>query len=142
MSDTVITPVFRVSFPNVFEKKSFQGGDPKFNLTMIFPETFDNDADEFLFSEMKRLRKEAIKSKWPTEAEYNKVKNKLKNPFRIGNDEKPDIDGYQDAIFVVASTFRQPSLVDADLNEIIDPEDFYAGCYARAKVSIKQEIRA
>jgi hypothetical protein len=133
--EKVITPIFRVSFPNVFEKKAFQGGTAKYSLVMLFPKEFDDEEEQFRFDEMRRIANKALRDKWSSDESFNRVKDKLKNPFRDGDVEKPDIDGYQSATFVVASSLIQPPIVDSSLEEIINPDDFYAGCYARAEVN-------
>lgn len=117
----VMTPRFRVSFPNVFEAKAImEGQDPKYSVSMLF----DNDAD---LSEMKAAAKKAIKAKWG-----DKKPSGLRSPFRNG-EEKKQFEGYDENVtFVTASSKQKPGLVDQKLQDIIDREDFYAGCYARA----------
>jgi hypothetical protein len=34
--EKVVTPPFRVSFPAVFEKKGFEGSEPKFSVVAVF----------------------------------------------------------------------------------------------------------
>ena len=117
----VMTPKFRVSFPNVFHPKAVQEGqEPKYSIAMLF----DNDAD---LSEMKRAAKKALVAKWGK----NPPKN-LRSPFRNG-EEKKQFEGYDENVtFVTASSKQKPGLVDQNLKDIIDQEEFYAGCYARA----------
>lgn len=68
------------------------------------------------------------KEKWP--------KN-MRMPFRDGN-EKGDLQGYEDMIFVSASSKLAPQVVsskkvDGQFPRLTkDDEQFYAGCYARA----------
>jgi len=119
----VITPEFRVSFPSVFQPKSFLGSEPKFSVTMLFPKNTDLK-DLKRAAHLALIEKFGPKEKWP--------KN-LKNPFRDG-DEMEDMNGFEGMIFVRASAKERPGLVDRRANEILDPSDFYAGCYARASV--------
>ena len=57
----VMTPKFRVSFPNVFRAKAIKEGDePKFSIAMLF----DEDTD---LSEMKKAAKEALVNKGGTD---------------------------------------------------------------------------
>lgn len=117
----VTTPVFRVSFPNVFEPQSFDGGDPKYGLTMLF----GSDAD---LSELREAAKRAAREKWG-----DKIPSGLRSPFRDGS-EKPDLDGYQGTTFVRVTCKTRPGLVDQACKPIIDASEFYAGCYAIATV--------
>ena len=49
---------------------------------------------------------------------------------------KEQYDGYgEGVIFLTAKTERRPGIVDQNVNRIIDPEDFYAGCYAHADIN-------
>lgn len=118
-------PVFRVSFPHVFEPVDFEGDEKfKYRLTMLFPK----DAD---LTELKRAaqnaRIEALgkdKKKWPAN---------LVSPFNDGA-TKEDLAGYEDTIFVTASSKDKPQIVDRHREPITDPEDFYPGCYAKASL--------
>lgn len=118
-----MTPSFRVSFPSVFEATSgFEGQEAKFSITMLFPKETD-------LSGMKKLVDEAIAEKWG-----NKVPKDLRSPFRDG-DEK-ELDGYAGHTYVKATSKTRPGIVDKDLVPIISSSDFYAGCYARATVTV------
>ncbi len=120
----IMTPVFRVSFPNVFEAKAGpDGGDEKFSLTQLYGE----DAD---LSELRAGAKVAAVKKFG-----EKLPGNLRNPFRKGS-EKPDLPGYGDdsITFVKATTTMRPELLDRHKQPITDRSEFYAGCYARAFV--------
>lgn len=125
---TIITPEFRVSFPNVFRpQKPMQGStnEPKYGLTMLFAPGQD-------ISSLKSLAEEALvekfgsdKAKWP--------KN-IRSPFRDQGEK--DYEGYVDgAIFASATSKLKPGLVDAKNQDIINEEVFYPGCYARAQIT-------
>ena len=38
-------------------------------------------------------------------------------------------------MFLNAKSSRKPGVVDADLNAILDKEEFYSGCYGRASLN-------
>lgn len=120
----VITPEFRVSFPNVFEARAaFPGQKPKFSIVMLFPKNTD-------FKAMKQLLKDAATEEWG-----DKIPANLKLPFRDGDTEKSGIEGYAGMIFISAASLQRPGLVDAAKQPIIEPSEFYAGCYARASLN-------
>lgn len=119
----IMTPIFRVAFPEVFQPRGFEGGEPKFSVTMLF----DSDAD---LSEMKKLAKAASGDKWSKK----KTPKNLKDPFRDGDDV--EWDGFAGTTFVRATSKFQPGIVGRDASKaLIRTEDFYAGCYARATVN-------
>lgn len=130
----VTTGKFRVSFPNLAEPKGFNGGTPKYGLTMLFPKDADLSALKKAAENAKIERWGADKSKWPTKRLPNgKVVSALRTPFRDGDLEKPETPGYAGQIFIAASSKadNQPGTIGRDKNRI-DPKDIYAGCYARA----------
>ena len=121
----VTTPYFRVSFPHVFKAHSaFKDQDPAYSLQMLFPKSAD-------LTEMKEAVKRVLKEKWP---DKEKRPKDLRSPFRDG-DEK-DLDEYKGMTYVNAKSKMRPGIVDKDRQEIIDPQEFYAGCWARATLSV------
>lgn len=140
----VITPVFRVSFPNLFKPRSFQDSDasPKsFSVDMIF------DSKDVLSEEYKGKKKQTVslskavlnakidqwgpkKEKWPA----------MPYPvFKDGN-ERTNKDGevyqgYADKIFATAKCGEKfpPVIIGAD-GKPLDERALYGGCYARAQV--------
>lgn len=119
--DKIVTPVFRVSFPQVFEAKSFEGAKPKFSIVMLFKKNEN-------LQTMKELAKRALFNKWGNDLPPN-----LNTPFRDGN--SVDYDGYENIIYAPASSQYQPGIVDEQKQTLIDPKQFYAGCYAIASVN-------
>lgn len=127
------TPMFRASFPWLFEPQPpMEGsqGEPKYSVVMLFDEAARKTPE---FKAMKDLANAAIREKWG-----DKPPSNLRNPFRDGS-EKSELDGYEGMVFVSASSKMQPGVVNGRLQRIIskevDPDGFYAGCYARATVT-------
>ena len=123
-----ITPEFRVSFPNVFQARAvIQGQDPKFSIVMLF----DKKTDITL---LKKAAVAAIVEKWGPK-ESGKWPKDLRLPFKEGSEK--DYAGYENMIAVNASSSKEqkPGIVDQSLQDIIDPSEFYGGCYARATIA-------
>jgi hypothetical protein len=124
----VTTPVFRVSFPAVFTpRKNDQDANavPKYSVQMIFPKTTD-------ITKLKDAARKAVIEKWG--ADKAKWPKNLMLPFRDGSEK--DYEGYgPDVIFVSASSKMKPGLVDQNMQAIIEPSEFYGGCYAHATVN-------
>lgn len=121
MANKITTPKFRVSFPHVFEPKENLSKKLKYSIVMLFEKTID-------LSALKNIMREAAKEKWG-----DKIPKDLRMPFRDGNTKA--YEGYKDMIFVSASSIQKPGLVDEMVNPIINREEFYAGCFARATVT-------
>jgi hypothetical protein len=120
-----VTPEFRVSFPAVFEPKAFEGQEAKYSVTMLFDKGTDLAA-------VKKIVRNAAADAWGADP---KKWPKFKHPvFRDGDKDKPDVAGYENTIFSVAKSKTQPGLVDQQRQAILNPRDFYAGCYARAEI--------
>jgi hypothetical protein len=128
MSETkVMTPQFRVSFPNVLRpgKPMKAGDEPKYGVTMLFPKGQD-------LSKMKAAAHAACVESWG--ADQSKWPKNFRNPFRDQSEKA--FEGYEaGAIFVTAKSKNRPGLVDVNVLDIIEEKDFYPGCYARATVN-------
>lgn len=120
----VITPPFRVSFPALFKARSYEDSDPYYSVEMLFDKTTDLKA-------MKKALHAAAQKKWgKDESTWPTFKHPV---FRDGNTKK--FEGYKDKIVVLAKTKIKPGVVDKDVQEIIDPNEIYAGCWARASIT-------
>lgn len=137
----VVTPEFRVSYPNVFTPKAaVQGQEPKYSVSLLFPKKSDGkggflSVQDSVPAEIKTAAVNAIinkfgadKAKWP---------KGFKLPWRDGaEDGKVTTDGYGPSVlFINASSKNRPGVVDQDRKTIVDPNKFYGGCYAYAELN-------
>ena len=133
MSQTkVITGKVRSSYANVFEAKAIEEGQkPKFSVSLLIDK--NTKAGKATIKKIEDAVKAALEE---GKAKFGgKIPPTWKNPLRDGDEERPDDENYEGMMFVNANSDRRPGLVDEDLNAIIDPEDFYSGCYGRASVN-------
>lgn len=138
MSVRIVTPVFRVSYANVWQPKAFEEGkEAKYSLSMIF------NKDETKPEEIKAIQdaiKQAIAEKWG--ADQSKWPRNLKMPLRDADkddrtnpsDSKFD-KNYVNSYTMNAGSKTQPGIVDDKVQPILDQSEFYSGCYARASVT-------
>ena len=130
MSTTkVITGKVRFSYAHVFEPAAIEEGqEKKYSVSIIIPKKDTKTLNKI---------KEAIK----VAAEEGKAKfggtipKNYKNPLRDGDEEREDDENYAGCMFINANSTRKPGLVDADLNPIMDKDEFYSGCFGRASVN-------
>lgn len=131
MSDNVLTPEFRLSFPSLFVPTKPASAKPeqkeKYGCAMIFGEGADLKA-------LTKARDAAAKEKWG-----DNIPKGLRNPIKDQGesvDKNGEIrDGYTDGLFYInASSLQRPGVVNAQVESIIDESEIYAGCYARATV--------
>jgi len=127
----VITGKVRFCYANVFEPTAMQDGQPlKYNVSILIPK-----------SDTKTLKKvnDAIKAavelgKSKLVDKNGKIPANAAMPLHDGDEERPDDEVYADCFFLNAKSDKKPSIVDRDLNQIMDRDDFYSGCYGRASI--------
>ena len=125
----VVTGVVRLSYANVWEPKSINGGAEKYSVSLIIPKS-----DKKTISEIEKAIDNAIKegaSKFG-----GKIPNKaaLKLPLRDGDLERDD-EAYKDSFFVNANSTTAPQIVDTRVQPILDRNEVYSGVYARVSVN-------
>lgn len=131
-STKVITGKVRFCYAHVFEPVSMNDGDnPKYNISILIPKSDTKTIDKI--KKAIEAAKQAGKAKI---ADKNgKIPSTIKTPLRDGDEERSDDPAYANCYFVNASSTRKPSIVDANLDQIIDKEEFYSGCYGRASIN-------
>ena len=133
-----VTPVFRLSFPALFEAESYDGGAAKYSLAAIWTPG--------KFSEPDKKRWRAILGALDAESKkrFKKGLRELPGNYKKGirdGSEKADLEGYGDGTkFANLSTKMRPGVIGID-KEPISPEEanvdeIYPGCYCRATVSV------
>jgi hypothetical protein len=131
----VITSECRLSYANLWEPKSINGGTPKYSVSLIIPKSDKRTLDKI---------KAAIQAAY-TEGE-GKLKGNgktvpalaaLKTPLRDGDAERPDDEAYANAYFINANSGTAPGIVDnqQEPQPITVRSEIYSGVYARASVN-------
>ena len=135
-----ITPVFRLSFPNLFEPRApmaGQKGDPKYGLTAVWTPADFSDKDKKLWKAMIGALDAECKSRF--KKAWKDLPANFKKGLRNGN-EKPELEGFGEGTrFASLTTKMRPGVVDAGRNKIGPDEgnadEIYPGCYCRATVN-------
>lgn len=125
----IVTGEVRLSYANVWEPKSIQGGAPKYSVSLIIPKS-----DTETLTAISRAIDAAIEA--GTAKFGGKTPNKaaLKLPLRDGDIEKDD-EAYAGAMFLNANSQTPPQIVDANVAPVLDRAEVYSGCYARVSLS-------
>lgn len=131
----IVTGKVRFSYCNVFSPRVNEGdneGDGKYTICILVDKN-----DKFTIEKIKQAVEAAIANDKPKLANKNGVVNRatLKLPLRDGDLERSDDPSFEGKLFLNATSKRKPGIVDADLNPIINPDDFYSGCYGRASLN-------
>lgn len=127
----IVTPEFRVSYPNVFKPRpnKLKNNELEYSLELLFPKGAD----------LSRLKAEAQRvalEKWGERAKTMQ----LRMPFRDQADKADKETGilgapYEaGAVYMKVATKQKPAVVDAQVQPIIEESAFYAGCWAVASI--------
>jgi len=126
----VVTGVVRLSYANVWEPKSINGGAEKYSVSLIIPKS-----DTKTLSAINEAVNAAIeegKGKFG-----GKIPNKaaLKLPLRDGDIDRPDDEAYANSYFINANSLTAPQVVDRSVNPVLDRSEVYSGVYARVSIN-------
>lgn len=128
----VITGKVRFCYAHVFEPTVMNEGDtPKYNTCILIPK--DDTATLDKINRAIEAAKELGKSKLANA--QGKIPANIKLPLRDGDVERSDDPAFENCYFINANSNRKPSIVDKDLNPIMEKEEFYSGCYGRASLN-------
>ncbi|OIJ13545.1 hypothetical protein BKP37_09655 [Anaerobacillus alkalilacustris] len=127
----VITGVVRLSYANVWEPKSINGGAEKYSVSLIIPKSDTKTLTAI--NEAINAAIEEGKGKFG-----GKIPNKavLKIPLRDGDIDRPDDEAYANSYFVNANSNTPPQVVDKDINPILERSEIYSGVYARVSINL------
>jgi hypothetical protein len=132
------TPRFRVSFPQVWEKASFNGGNPRYSLTgLFFPKQF-TEKETAQWKAIRQKLNEVCTEFFKKDLKTMKEDRAFKYPFHKGSEKTYQGYGDPDMVyFSMANSKRRPQIIDVKGNPITpeNAEEFYAGCWARATVN-------
>ena len=131
----VITGECRLSYANLWEPKSINGGAPKYSVSLIIPKSDKRTLDKI---------KAAIQAAYAEGEGKLKGNGKtvpalavLKTPLRDGDAERPDDEAYADSYFINANSGTAPGIVDnqQEPQPITVRSEIYSGVYARASIN-------
>lgn len=130
MKTKVITGIVRLSYANVWEPKSVNGGKEKYSVSIIIPKE-----DTKALDEIKKAIDAAIeegKGKFG-----GKIPNKasLKTPLRDGDIDRAEDEAYKNSYFINANSLTPPQVVDKDVKPILEHSEIYSGVYARVSIN-------
>lgn len=128
----VVTGKVRFSYTSVFEPKAVNEGDtPKYSVCIIIPK----DDTKTIEKINKAIEAAKIAGKAKIADKNGKIPSNIKTPLRDGDDERADDPAFENCYFLNASSTRKPSIVDKDMNPIMDRDEFYSGCYGRVSLN-------
>ena len=117
MSATKVVIPCRISFANIFEPKSINGGDAKYSVSCLIPKA-DKKTLLAIHKAVEAAKEDGKTRKWG-----GKIPPNLKMPLRDGDIDRPDDENYQEHFFLNATSKDAPQVVDRHVQPVTDPHD-------------------
>ena len=122
-----------MSYLNVNEPKSINGGTPKYSVSLIIPKSDTATLDQIHAAINEAYEEGAAKLKG--NGKSIPALDTIKTPLRDGDMERPDDEAYAGSYFVNANCTVKPGAVDAACNPILDTSELYSGIVGRASIN-------
>lgn len=134
MATKIVTGKVRFSFVNVFTPRAgLNGGDEKYSLTVLIPKT-DTKTVQAIKQAIADARATFVAKNGPTSLPANP-----KHTLYDGDGVRPSGDPFGEECkghyVITVSSKQKPIVVDANRQEIIDPNEVYSGCYGRVAMN-------
>lgn len=129
-TDTDIRVNCRLSYAHLFHPRSMDGGDPKYQLTLLV------DKDDTVACKMIREAEEAAKKLFVEK--FGRVTGKLKSVVYDGDEDFPDDANCENKLVIRSSSKNQPGLKVLDsgiLTDALDESEIYSGCYGVVEIN-------
>jgi hypothetical protein len=125
----VVTGTVRLSYANVWEPKSINGGTEKYSVSLIIPKS-----DKKTIDAINKAVDAAIEEGIAKFGGKKPNKAAIKLPLRDGDTERDD-EAYVNSYFVNANSTTPPQIVDQNVNPILNRSEVYSGVYARVSIN-------
>lgn len=125
----VMTGTVRLSYANVWEPKSINGGAEKYSVSLIIPKS-----DKKTIAAINAAVDAAIEEGLAKFGGKKPNKAAIKLPLRDGDTERDD-EAYAGSYFVNANSQTPPQIVDQNVNPIMNRSEVYSGVYARVSIN-------
>jgi hypothetical protein len=134
----LLTPKFRVAFPQVWHKKAFKEGDAgRYSLTAMFEPAQFTENDKAKWKALMEACNQVALKEWKKAYKVAKEDGGYTLPFHRGDEQRKWGRGPEIVYCTLAAVLRRPKIIDIHNVELTEDGDneFYAGCYARASVN-------
>lgn len=126
----VITGLVRFSYAHIFEPAAIgDSSDEKYSLSVIIPKS-DKKTLTAIKTAVDKAKELGKTKKWG-----GKIPANLKLPLRDGDEDRPEDEAYANSYFFNCFSTKQPGIVDAHCQPILNADDVYSGCYGRVSVN-------
>jgi len=135
ISDTAVRlGEVRFSYVNVFSPRpNPDGTQGKYSVCVIIPKS-NTEAVELFKKAYEAARAAGKTTKW-----NGKIPAKVTLPLHDGDEERPEDAAFENCWYFNCSSKNKPGVRYRDklgINEAVDDEDFYSGCYGAVTVNL------
>ena len=132
-STKVVTGLVRFCYCHVFEPTAMNEGDtPKYNVAILIPK----DDEKTVNAIKKAIENAKVAGKSKIVDKNGNIPKSLKLPLRDGDEERSDDEAFADSYFLNATSNRKPTIVDRNLDPIMNKDEFYSGVYGRISLNM------
>lgn len=134
-STKVVTGKVRFCFCHVFEPSAMEGQleeMAKYSVCVIIPKSDTQTVEKI----KKAIEAVKVVSKSKLADKAGKIPSTIKLPLRDGDEERSDDPAFENAYFLNATSNRKPTIVDRNLDPIMEKDDFYSGVYGRVSLNL------
>lgn len=123
-----ISPIGLISFPHLFKARPpAPGAEPRFSVNLVWDAEAQKDA---AYKLLRQNILDAAKEKWGEKATEMFQKGVLRSPLRDASEK--DYAGYDEgSMYANFWSKTQPGIVDAKLEDVIDPNFVFPGALGR-----------
>jgi len=127
---TVVTPYATISFPTLFTPKPrAEGGEPVFSCALLFDEAAQKSKE---YKAMQDACVTAFKEKFGASVPLKGANF----PFKDASEKADKYVGYEEGVMYINPWSKQkPGIVNARLQDVLLPEEVYAGQIVRAQLT-------
>lgn len=128
----IILKNVRLSFPDLFQPQSVNGGEPKFGASFLMEPDSPNVAL------INQTIEAVAQKKWGARAEGILKQLRAADKICLHNGDSKDYDGYAGMLFINATNTAKPYVFDKDAKTHLDSTSGipYAGCYVNASIQL------
>jgi Protein of unknown function (DUF2815) len=125
----LLTPYATLSFPTLFTPKPrAEGGEPVYSCALLFDGAAQKSKE---YKAMQDACVAAFKEKFPGAS-----MNGATFPFRDAGEKADKYQGYEPGVMYINPwTKNKPGIVDARLQDVLMPDEVYAGQLVRAQIA-------
>lgn len=132
---SITTGKVRASYVHIFQPQAPMNGvgDAKYSITLLIPKS-DVTTINMIYAEIEKAKQEGIQKVF-----NGTMPAMLSMPIYDGDGKRPNGEDFGEEcrghMVIRASSKDQPSIVDANIQPILNPSEVYSGCYIRASIN-------